>query len=66
MNQCGHQFWTKENATAVRLAGGFDGGLLETTLARAWPVERETPFTELLYAIAQAERRRSGDARHFG
>ena len=66
MNQCGQQIWSKDNATAIRLAGGFDGGLLHSALTRAWPVERETPFTELLHAIDQAERRRGGDARHFG
>ena len=65
MNQYRHEPWTKEGATAVRLAGSFDGGL-GSALTRAWPVEREAPFDELLLAIDQAERQRSGDARYFG
>ncbi|MEP7130822.1 MAG: hypothetical protein ABI770_06815 [Sphingomicrobium sp.] len=48
---------------AVRLGGGFDGGL-GSALTRAWPVEREAPFDELLLAIDQADRQRGGDARY--
>jgi hypothetical protein len=66
MNQCTHHPWEMDGAMSVHLASGFGGGMLDTALARAWPVERQTPFTELLLAIDHAERRGGRGARHFG